>query len=71
MPQFERTNGQSNPETRKLEYLSLFEYSVTERRTRQRAEWCQGQWYNRNYWRTLNVVSDYGRQKGDVMKIGE
>ena len=44
---------------------------MTERRTRQIAECYQGQWYNRNYWRTWKVVSDFGRQKGDVIKSGE
>ena len=44
---------------------------MTDRRTQQRAEWCQGQWYNRNDWKTWQVVSDSGRQKCDVMKIVE
>ena len=35
---FARTNGQNNPKTSNPEDLSLFEHSVTERRTRQRAE---------------------------------
>ena len=63
--------GQNNPKTSNPEDLSPFEYSVTERRTWQRAECYQGQCYNRNYWRAWQVVSDSGRQKGDVMKIGE
>ena len=44
---------------------------MTERRTQKGAECFQGKWCNRNYWRTWQVVSDSGRQKGDVMKIGE
>ena len=64
-------NGQNNPKTRNPEDLNMFEYSVTEIRTRQRAECYQGQWYNRNYRRPWQVVSDYGRQKGDVMKIDD
>ena len=71
MAQIARMNGKNNPKNINPEYLSPFQYSVTERRTRQRAECCQGQWYNRNYWRTWKVVSDSGRQKGDVMKSGE
>ena len=60
----------NNPKTSNPEYLSPFEYSVTERITRQISEFCQGQWYNINYWRTWQVVSYYRRQKGNVMKIG-
>ena len=46
---FARTNGQDNPKTSNHEDISLFEYSVIERRTLQIAELYQGQWYNRNY----------------------
>ena len=34
--------GGNNPKTINPEDLSPFEYSVTERRTRQRSEYCQG-----------------------------
>ena len=71
MAQFVRTNGKNNPKTSNPEYLSPFEYSVTSRRTRKISECCQGQWYKRKYWRTWQVVSDSGKQKGDVTNIGE
>ena len=65
------TNGHNNPKNSNPEDLNPFEYSGTERRTRQRAEFCQGQWYNRNYWRPWQVVSNSARQKCDVMKIDD
>ena len=61
--QFARSNGENNPKTSNSEDISLFKFSVTERRPQQRAECCQGQWHNRKYWRTWQVVSYYGRKK--------
>ena len=59
---FARKNGQSNHKTGNPEELFLFEYVVTEIRTRRNTKYWQEQWYNRNYWRTWQVRSNSGIQ---------
>ena len=48
-----------------------FECAATERRAWQSAEFYQGKWHNRKYWRTWQVASNSGRKKGNVMEISE
>ena len=58
----ERTHGENNPKNINSEDIHMFESAATEKRTWWSAECCQGQWYNRNYWRTWQVTSKSRRQ---------